>query len=113
MVGADDARLTPRLKMLTEELVTLIESKMFNDTVLHCADGMVSFPRAMVALAYPSLYSVLRRREEDMVTLIMPQFRQTEVEHRVHSFLTHSLDKGSGSQSQDHLQPTGERRINN
>ena len=91
MAGAGDARLTPRLKLLTEELIMLTTSEMFDDTVLQCVDGTVSFPRAIVALAYPSFYSVLRGREEDAVTLILPQFRQAEVEYRVHSYLTYGL----------------------
>ena len=82
--------------MMTKEMITLSTNDLFKDALIYCMDGMISFPRVMVALIYPSFYSLLREREEDTITLLMPQFRQSEVRYRIQLFFTRSSTDVSG-----------------
>ena len=45
---------------LSEVLLEVVKSGVYDDTFLLCSDGKLTAPRAVVALAFPSLYSVLR-----------------------------------------------------
>ena len=76
------AEISPWVEMMTKEMIALSTNDMFKDSLIYCMDGMISFPRAMVALIYPSFYSLLCEREEDTITLVMPDFRQCEVRYR-------------------------------
>ena len=89
-----DIVLTPWQQFISGEISIIMKSGLYNDTEMLCADGAVDAPRCMVALAYPSLHSVLRGREDRTITLILPQFRKAEVEQRLSSFLRHSLQDG-------------------
>merc|ERR1712115_74212 len=93
-------------------MITLCTNNMFKDALIYCMNGMISFPRAMVALIYPSFYSLLCEREEDTITLLMPQFRQSEVRYMIQLFFTRSSTDVTGYQQwQDCLQPTGIKNI--
>ena len=77
---------------MTENIIELIEFGHFCDTTLICCDGEVSAPRAVVALAYRTFYSMLMELEHvDSITLILPQFRQFEVEARIFSRISCGL----------------------
>ena len=107
------AEISPWVEMMTKEMINLSTNDMFKDALIYCMDGMISFPRAMVALIYPSFYSLLCEREEDTITLLMPQSRQSEVMNRIQIFFTRSSTDVSGYQQwQDCLQPTGKEQKN-
>ena len=57
------AEISPWVEMMTKEMINLSTNDMFKDALIYCMDGMISFPRAMVALIYPSFYSLLCERE--------------------------------------------------
>ena len=42
------------VEMMTKEKIALSTNDMFKDFLIYCMDWMISFPRAMVALIYPS-----------------------------------------------------------
>ena len=76
---------------VTETIVEIMDSPTLSDTVLACFDGKMRVPRVLLALAYPSLYGILRDREEEEITLILPQFRSEEVVARLWHRVTDSL----------------------
>ena len=70
---------------LTEVLLEAVMSGVYDDTFLLCSDGKATAPRAVVALAFPSLYPVLREQQEaDSVCLVLPQYCRLEVETLVY-----------------------------
>jgi hypothetical protein len=90
--GPGDANLTRQEEAIIEELICMTDTKLFDDARLFCYDGEDTAPRVLLALAYPSLYSVLRGRDEEEITLLMPQFRRQEVQARIWGRLTRSLE---------------------
>ena len=48
------AEISPWVEMMTKEMITLSTNDMFKDSLIYCMDGMISFPRAMIALIYAS-----------------------------------------------------------
>ena len=48
------AEISPWVEMMTKEKIALSTNDMFKDFLIYCMDWMISFPRAMVALIYPS-----------------------------------------------------------
>ena len=80
-------------KQVTEEMLEMIELHQFCDTRLICCDGEVSAPRAVVALAYPTFFSMLMELEHlESIILILPQFRLFEVEARIFSRVSCNLE---------------------
>ena len=48
------AEIFPWVEMMTKEMIALSTNDMFKDSLIYCMDGMISFPRAKIALIYPS-----------------------------------------------------------
>ena len=48
------AEISPWVEMMTKEMIALSTNYMFKDSLIYCMDGMISFPRAKIALIYPS-----------------------------------------------------------
>ena len=48
------AEISPWVEMMTKEMIALSTNDMFKDSLIYCMDGMISFPRAMIALIYAS-----------------------------------------------------------
>ena len=81
-----------------EEILGMVELQQFCDTRLTCQDGEISAPRAVVTLAYPSLYNILMELEyTDSTMLILPQFRLSEVETRIISRISCGLKVNKNS----------------
>ena len=84
--------------MMIKEMVTLSANDMFKNSLIYRMDGMIYFPRAMVALIYPSFYSLLIEREDNTITLVISLFRQSEVRYKIQVFFTRSRSDMSGYQ---------------
>ena len=48
------AEISPWVEMMTKEMIALSTNDMFKDSLIYCMDGMISFPKAMIALIYAS-----------------------------------------------------------
>ena len=48
------AEISPWVEMMTKEMIALSTNDMFKDSLIYFMDGMISFPRAMIALIYAS-----------------------------------------------------------
>ena len=77
---------------LDMEIAKLVSSGRFNDCEVECHDGNLRVPRAILALAIPDLYHVLRSREEQvMITLVDHLHSKAEVAKVVEELLTRGL----------------------
>ena len=64
----------------------LLTSIAVIDTTVVTADNSFSVGRVMIALSLPSLESVLQGRDDDNLTVIMPDFTMGEIIGAIQSF---------------------------
>ena len=70
----------------------MIGLQKFCDAQITCCDGEIRAPRAMVALVYPFLFSILTELENtDSIMLILPQYQMLEVEKKIMSRISCGL----------------------
>ena len=69
----------------------LAEHEAYQDVMLVCADKKVPGTRLLLALAIPHMGELLRKDQEEDVTLLLPQFKASEITNTVDEFLRSSL----------------------
>ena len=76
----------------------MIGLQQFCDAQITCCDGEIRAPRAMVALVYPFLFSILMELENtDSIMLILPQYQMLEVEKKIMSRISCGLKVNKNS----------------
>ena len=91
-------------EMITKQLYRMTYSGLYNDTIVICCDGQVMTPRTVLSCAYPTLYTMLKSQgDADTVTLLMPEYRCTEIESRIYKILTHLLSDTEDCDDTDYI----------
>ena len=79
--------------MLGNSIIELLDQKWIHDVQIICGNSEVlTSSRWLVAMSYPSLYNVILEMEgQEEITLLLPEFRKSEVLLRMTAFLTGTL----------------------
>ena len=82
-----NTNLGPVLNSFTQ----LFEEAVLHDVTLACVDGNMQSSKAIIALAFPLLETVLQNREDEFLVLIMPDFSQAEIRQFLEALLLQNL----------------------
>ena len=69
----------------------LAKHEAYQDVMLVCADKKVPGTRLLLALAIPHMGELLRKDQEEDLTLLLPQFKASEISNAVDEFLRSNL----------------------
>ena len=84
-------------------LETLTDHEAYQDVMLVCEDKKVAGTRMLLALAIPHMGEVLgERQEEEGLTLLLPQFKASEITNAIDNFLRAEI-KSEGEFHEDTL----------
>ena len=73
---------------LQKDLQNLSNSTIYYDTTLYCCDGNLHFSRLLVGLIFPDLNNIPSFTWMPDLSILMPQFKRSEVERMVGTLLS-------------------------
>lgn len=73
---------------LQKDLQTLTNSTIYYDTTLYCCDGNLHYSRLLVGLIFPDLNNIPSFTWMPDLSLLMPQYKRSDVERMVGSLLS-------------------------
>ena len=83
---------------LARVLAVFATEPSFQDTLVVCQDGPVSAPRAVLALAFPSLLArLLAQREDKRLVVFIPDMLAHQIRLEITALFTDNSDKAESA----------------